>query len=156
MAMTERTCPYCNQAFRPCRFHPEQRVCSTAQCQQRRRADYHRKRLAQDPAYRDDCNRSRAKWRERNPDYLKRRPARPLVPKGEGLEHLLIAELRQVLKSLGKNSAKKNSALSGIRCAADFWLIAPQMLTTAKKNVANVQIIVVCGVSSQTGSNPVR
>ncbi len=37
----------------------------------RRRADYHRKKLAVDPEYRDVCRDSPRKWRSRNPDYWK-------------------------------------------------------------------------------------
>ncbi len=34
---------------------PRQEVCSLAECQRRRRADYHRAKLAADPEYRDVC-----------------------------------------------------------------------------------------------------
>jgi len=59
--------------FRPSRYHPDQAVGSSADCQRRRRTDYHRKKLIKDPAYREQCLDSQKKWREKNPHYS--RPA---------------------------------------------------------------------------------
>jgi hypothetical protein len=46
-------------------------VCGDAACQRRRRADYHRQKVAADPEYRQVCLDSPQKWRSRNP----RRPS---------------------------------------------------------------------------------
>jgi hypothetical protein len=53
--MKKRVCPHCRQEFTPGRFHPEQVVCSFPQCQRRRRNEYHRRKIAADPAYRELC-----------------------------------------------------------------------------------------------------
>jgi hypothetical protein len=154
--MQERICPYCEKHFHPSRFHPEQRVCSADRCQQRRRADYHRKRLFEDPAYRDDCGRSRAKWNERNPNYSKQRRAKLRVSKQEAVENPLIGELQQLLKLLRKNSAKKDSALLASRCSADVWLIERGGPDVIKKSTARVQVILLCGVPVASAPLPKR
>jgi hypothetical protein len=74
--MSKGICPYCHHNFWASRYHPGQRVCSSPECQRRRRADYHRKKLATDSMYREQCRHSQKKWRDRNPSYLKRYRAR--------------------------------------------------------------------------------
>jgi hypothetical protein len=69
--MKQPVCPYCAQEFIRSRFHPDQVVCSSLGCQRRRRADYHRKKLAEDPEYRAQSEDSKAHWRKNNPNYLK-------------------------------------------------------------------------------------
>lgn len=67
--MGERRCLYCERAFEPSRFQRRQTVCGEAECQRRRRADYHRAKLARDPEYQEVCRDSRRKWRAGNADY---------------------------------------------------------------------------------------
>lgn len=64
-----RKCPFCKNRFLPSRYRPEQRVCSRKQCQQRRKREYHRRKLESDPESRQTCRDSQRKWRERHPDY---------------------------------------------------------------------------------------
>jgi hypothetical protein len=71
--MVERRCGYCERVFQPSKFQPEQSVCSQPECQQRRRVDYHRQRIASDAEYRQGCQDSSRKWRTRNPGYWRRR-----------------------------------------------------------------------------------
>jgi hypothetical protein len=70
--MKDRCCPYCQQAFFPDPYHPQQLVCSQADCQRQRRRDYHRRKIASDPVYRQVCLESPRKWREAHPDYWKK------------------------------------------------------------------------------------
>ena len=73
-----RRCRYCNQPFEPSRGHPQQVVCSRQACQQRRRADSRKQKLAADPEYRQVCRESACKWRADHPDYWRRyRAAHP-------------------------------------------------------------------------------
>ena len=44
--MSDRRCRYCRQAFQPNRYHPQQRVCGHPACQNQRRSDYHRQKVA--------------------------------------------------------------------------------------------------------------
>lgn len=70
--MTTKICQYCELEFQPSRYHPEQRVCGSDECQRHRRGDYHRQKLAADSEYRETCRNSRENWRRRHPDYMKR------------------------------------------------------------------------------------
>jgi hypothetical protein len=67
--MGERRCRYCQEIFQPSKFQPRQAVCSGAGCQRKRRTDYHRKKIATDPEYREVCRDSPRKWRAANPGY---------------------------------------------------------------------------------------
>ena len=69
MDSSDRKCPYCKNLFVPSRYRPQQRVCSRKKCQQRRRREYHRRKLAEDSVYRQTCRDSQQKWRDRHPDY---------------------------------------------------------------------------------------
>ena len=70
--MVERRCRYCERIFQPSKYQPGQSVCSDSGCQRRRRAEYHRQKIAADPEYRQVCLDSPQKWRSRNPDYWRR------------------------------------------------------------------------------------
>src|ERR1700719_673109 len=82
VGMKTKTCTYCEQEFRPCQYHPDQRVCGSAECQQRRRTDYHREKLAKDFVYREQCRDSQKKWRENNSGYMKQYRARRRLGSG--------------------------------------------------------------------------
>lgn len=70
--MNDRRCRYCRQAFQPNRYHPQQRVCGHPACQNQRRSDYHRQKVASDPVYQQVCLESPRKWRKTHPDYWKK------------------------------------------------------------------------------------
>jgi hypothetical protein len=70
--MNDRRCRYCQQAFRPAPYHPQQVVCSKPACQSQRRNDYRRQKIASDPVYQQVCLESPRKWRRANPDYWKK------------------------------------------------------------------------------------
>ncbi len=69
MRSVHRTCPYCGSRFLPSRYHPQQRVCSEADCQRRRHRDYRRRKLKSDPEYLQTCRDSQQQWRQEHPDY---------------------------------------------------------------------------------------
>jgi hypothetical protein len=56
--MGERRCRYCQQVFQLSKFQPRQAVCSGAECQRKRRTDYHREKIATDREYREVCRDS--------------------------------------------------------------------------------------------------
>lgn len=70
--MKYRRCRYCREPFQPNRYHPQQHVCNRAACQNHRRSDYHREKIASDPVYQQVCLESPRKWRQANPDYWKK------------------------------------------------------------------------------------
>jgi hypothetical protein len=67
--MGERVCRYCRRSFQPSKFQPAQTACSDPACQRRRRNDYHRRKLASDPVYRQVCQDSAQQWRAEHPGY---------------------------------------------------------------------------------------
>ena len=107
-----RKCPYCGQQFKPSRSHPHQMVCSSGDCQRRRRADYHRKKLKKDPLYRALCQDSQETWLEQNPEYMKRYRAgqREAKPDRTAVDPLVI-ELKRLLTSVKNNLVKNTSAI---------------------------------------------
>jgi len=70
--MVERRCRYCERTFQPSKYQPAHLVCSDPGCQRRRRAEYHRQKIAADPEYRQVCLDSPQKWRSRTPGYWRR------------------------------------------------------------------------------------
>ena len=69
--MPRRCCRYCQQAFEPSKVRADQRVCSQPECQRRRRADYHRRKIATDAEYAQVVRDSQRKWRHTHPDFQK-------------------------------------------------------------------------------------
>lgn len=111
--MTPRVCPYCHQGFRHSIYHPDQVVCSSAECQRRRRAEYHRKKIAEDPNYRGLCADSQTYWKERNRDYARRYRAKSknrksVADAGESA----LEELLRFLRRVKNNAAKNNLAVN--------------------------------------------
>ena len=78
--MEQRACRYCQNPFQPSKFRPAQTVCSDPACQRRRANDYHRRKVATDPVYRQVCRESAQQWRAEHPGYwaqlLDRNPSR--------------------------------------------------------------------------------
>jgi len=78
--MGERVCRYCQRSFQPSKFQPAQAACSDPVCQRRRRSDYHRRKVATDPVYRQGCLESAQQWRAEHSGYwtqlLEYNPAR--------------------------------------------------------------------------------
>lgn len=108
--MRDKACVYCKHKFRPTPSHPTQFACNSAECQRRRRADYHRRKVANDPLYREQCRDSRRKWRERNGDrlsqYNKVYRARQKIAGGKVLPRSrLLNELRRLRNLLSSDSA---------------------------------------------------
>ena len=67
--MGERACRYCQQIFQTSKFQPAQAVCSGPACQRRRQNEYHRRKVATDPLYRQVCRESSQQWRAEHPAY---------------------------------------------------------------------------------------
>jgi hypothetical protein len=144
--MKDRVCRYCAQKFRPSRYHPDQQVCSSAGCQLQRRTDYHRRKLLEDTAYREQCLDSQRKWRAKNPQYMKRYRAKLRADaNGNGRKHQLASELHDLLGLVENNSAFDLRSLD-----ASIWLVAPNGLLDAKNNLASVKIIILQGIEWQS------
>jgi hypothetical protein len=146
ISMSDKICKYCTREFRPSRYRPDQQVCSLAGCQLRRRTDYHRQKLATDAAYREQCRDSRAKWREKNPEYMKRYAARRRVQAQNDTKPPLIEELRRLLKLV-----KNNVALDLRSLDANVWFVFPRKLLSEKNTLARAKVIIVQGLLHTAG-----
>jgi len=139
--MRVKMCFYCKQKFQPSRYRPDQNVCGSPNCQRRRRTDYHRKKLAEDPGYREQCRDSQRDWRERNPGYMRayraRRRARGLSTHSSDLR----SELRRLLKDVKNNAVLDLKSIDG-----SAWLVVPSGASSEKNNLASAKIIVLQGV----------
>jgi len=68
--MVERRCRYCERTFQPSKYQPAHLVCSDPGCRRRRRAEYHRQKIAADPEYRQVCLDSPAEMAIPHPGLL--------------------------------------------------------------------------------------
>ena len=137
--MVERRCRYCEQGFQPTKYQPQQEVCSQADCQRRRRADYHRQKIASDAEYRQGCLESARKWRSRNPDYWQRyREKNPAAVQGNR-ERQHRRDRQQRLHDLANN----NSALDLKRSAAEIWFVGSGAKDLANNNSVPAQVWII-------------
>ena len=128
--MVERQCRYCERIFQPSKHQPRQAVYSDPDCQRRRRADYHRQKIAADPEYRQVCLDSPQKWGARNPEYWQRyREQHPAaVERNRELQH--VRDQKQRLRDLANN----NSVLDLKHSAAEIWLLGAGLRNLTNNN----------------------
>ena len=140
VVMKNKTCIYCKQAFSPCRYHQDQRVCGSAECQQRRRTDYHREKIATDFLYREQCRDSQKKWRENNPGYMKQyRATRRLGGPRHSAKSRVLTVLHQLVDSV------KNNVVLDLRVMdASIWLVSDSVFQE-KNNLASAKVIILQG-----------
>src|ERR1700685_791954 len=143
--MGERRCLYCQQVFQPSKFQRRQAVCGEADCQRRRRTDYHRRKLAADPEYRDVCRDSPRKWRSRHPDYWKQYRAKNLKSTDRNRSQQQLRDRKRRLRNL----AHDNSALDLKYSAAQVWLVGPGAADLANNNSAPAQVWVIEALPSR-------
>lgn len=145
--MSQRRCRYCEQTFEPSKYQPGQMVCDRPSCQQRRRSEYRRRKLAIDSEYRQVCRDSSRKWRARNPEYWKR--YRELNPDSvaRNRERQQVRDRRRHLLDLANN----NSALDLKHCAAVVWLLNAGAGDLANNNSVPSQVWVIESVARRFG-----
>jgi hypothetical protein len=136
--MSDRHCRYCQQLFQPSPYHPDQFACRQPDCQQRRRRDYHRQKIASDPVYRQVCLESSQKWREQHPDYWKRyRQTHP-----QAVERNRRQQQRRDQKHRLVNLANNILAFDLKRSVAEVWLLGPGAKVLANNNLAHCQVLI--------------
>jgi hypothetical protein len=133
--LPRRCCRFRQQSFEPSKFHLEQSVCRQRECQRRRRAECHRRRIAHDAEVVRD---SRRKWREAHPGYQKTyRQAHPAaVERNRQLPRGRDGQRR--VQFLVKN----NLALDLKRGTAEAWLVGPVARDLVKNNLASCQMFI--------------
>ncbi len=136
--MLSRCCRYCQQAFQPSKYRPDQTVCSAAACQRQRRTEYHRQKLATDAEYADVVRDSQRKWRESHTDYQRQyRQENPAaVEQNRQKQH------RRDRKRRVRRLVKNNVALDLKHCAAEVWLVGPAAGDLDKNNLALSQLLI--------------
>jgi len=134
--MVERRCLYCERSFQPSKYQSGQLVCSDSGCQRRRRADYHRQKIAADREYRQVCLDSPQKWRARNLDYWRRyREQHPAaVERNRQQQH--VRDQKQRLRDLANN----NSVFDLKHSASGVWLVGAELQNLANNNSAPAQV----------------
>ena len=137
--MGEPRCRYCQKSFRPSKFQPRQTVCSETDCQRRRRADYHKEKVASDPEYRQVCQDSSRKWRAAHPGYWKQYREEHPASTQQNREQQKARDRKQRLCQLANNT----SALDLKHCAAQVWLVGRGAVDLANNNSASAQIWVI-------------
>ena len=134
--MVERRCQYCQQAFQPSKYQPNQSVCSQPECQRQRRTEYHRTRLAADADYAETCRQSARKWRQQNPDYWKHYRQSNPSRADRNRDQQRDRDRKQRLINLANNT----SASDLKPCRAAVWLLGTELHHLANNNSAPVQV----------------
>jgi hypothetical protein len=137
--MGERRCRYCQRIFQPSKFQTRQAVCGGAECQRKRRTDYHRIRIASDPEYREVCRDSPRKWRARNPDYWRRYREKHPATAEHNRQRQKLRDRKRKLCNLANNT----SALDLKHSAAEVWLVGAGAADLANNNSASAQVWVI-------------
>jgi len=140
-----RRCPYCQYSFLPTVYRPQQVVCSQAECQRRRRSDYHRQKLRTDPEYRQVARDSQRKWRQAHPDYLRQYLAQHPEAIARNRQQQQGRDQKRRIRLLEKN----NLALDLKRSAAEVWLVSPRGQNLEKNNLASTQVLIFQRVNQQ-------
>lgn len=117
-------------------------MCSSPPCQHCRRAESRKRKLADDPEYRQVCRDSARKWRANHPDYWKQyRAAKP-----EAVERNRTQQQHRDQRQRLLHLANNNSALDLKPLVAGVWLLGPGGVDLANNNLASAQLFVVTGL----------
>jgi len=141
--MRTRRCPYCLETFTPSRYHPDQSVCGALTCQRRRQADYHRRKIQNDPIYRLQCRESQQQWREEHPEYMRvyRQKQTLALPKRPGRPKRIVRLLESV---------KNNVAIDLKAYSVSIFLVSSG--EQVKNILANAKLILITGLSNEQES----
>jgi hypothetical protein len=138
-----RRCPYCQCSFLPSIYRLQQVVCSQPECQRGRRADYHRKRLAADPEYRQVVRDSQKQWWDEHPEYQKqRRQANPKL-----VENNRQRQRQRDQKRRLQHLVRNNLAFDLKRSSSEVWLLGPKLHDLDKNNLASAQVLILPSLS---------
>lgn len=133
-----RRCPYCQRLFLPSVYRPQQGVCGQPECQRRRRHDYHRRKLATDPEYRQIVRDSQKQWWDEHRDYQKQRRQQ---------NHKLVESNRQRQRQRDQKRrvehlVRNNLALDLKQSASEVWLLGPKVRDLDRNNLASAQVLI--------------
>lgn len=133
-----RQCPHCQQDFTPSRFRPAQEVCSAKVCQDRRKAESHRKRKAADPVYAEVCRDAQRQWRQAHPDYQRQyRQHHPQQTERNRQQQRGRDELRKLV-----HLVKNNLAFDLTASVSNVYLVGPAVTLLDKNNLASSKLLI--------------
>jgi hypothetical protein len=133
-----RLCPYCRRRFEASVYRPQQVVCSQRECQQRRRREYHRRKLKSDGVYGEVARDSQRKWRERHPEYQGQYREKHPEAVRRNRQRQQVRDQKKRLPFLVKN----NLALDLKRSLAEVWLVGGGVGNLDKNNLASAQLLI--------------
>jgi hypothetical protein len=134
--MDERRCRFCGKSFQPSKFQPGQMVCSAAACQQRRKHEYRKQKLASDAEYRQVCRDSAQKWRAEHSDYWRQYRRKKPETVARNREQQKDRDQVQRLRDLANNT----SAIDLKHSVASIWLLDSGVGHLANNISASAQV----------------
>lgn len=133
-----RRCPHCQRIFLPSVYRAQQVVCSQPECQRRRRAEYHRQKLATDPEYRQIVRDSQKQWWDEHPGYQKqRRQQNPQLVESNRQQQRQRDQKRRV-----EHLVRNTLALDLKQSASEVWLLGPKVRDLDRNNLASAQVLI--------------
>ena len=145
-----RCCPHCRRLFTPSIYRPQQLVCSQPECQRRRRAEYHRKKLQADPVYRQGVRESQRQWWDEHPGYQQQRRQKSPTVVEANRQRQRQRDQKRRLQRLVRN----NVAFDLKRASAGVWLVGPEWDDLDRNNLASAQVLIFQPVSSSAPISP--
>jgi len=113
-------------------------ICSQAECQRRRRREYHRQKLASDAEYRQVAQESQKKWRDAHPNYQRQYRAQHPAAVTRNRQRQQVRDQKPRLAFLEKN----NLAWDLKRSMAEVWLVGRGVTQLEKNNLASAQLLI--------------
>jgi hypothetical protein len=134
--MIERRCPHCHKLYCPSLCQPAQTVCCDPDCQQQRRSNYRRNKIATDANYREACRQSARQWRKQHPDYWKQyRQDHPAAVE-RNRQQQKARDCKRHLKHLANNIAASDLK----SCPATVWVVGTELHNLANNTSAPAQL----------------
>ena len=153
--MTKRRCRHCRRLFIVSPRNPDQKYCSSHDCQKARRRKWQKKKMRQDPDYRLNQRDAQKRWRQKNPGYWKTyRDEHPEYTRQNREKQRSRNRLQRTMAAISKQIAKmdpifaENYDISGY-----YGLIPVQDLPFAKMDAKFVKIIEIPHSYDQLGAD---
>jgi hypothetical protein len=129
----------CGKLFVPCPQVKEQAYCSKPECQRERKRRWHKKKMADDPDYRQNRRDTQRRWRQAHRDYWRRyRKAHPTyVEKNRERQK----ERNRLRTGRSRRIAKTDASWAESRIITGRYQLVPIGVgTVAKTDAINVEL----------------
>jgi len=106
----------CGALFVPCRQVPDQEYCSRKECQQARKREWNKKKLASYQDYKEARRAAQKRWKEKNPTYWQEYRARhPEYTRKNRQQQKLRNQKRQKSPPVSEIAGKRTCEIAGKR-----------------------------------------